>query len=438
MFIIELLKSLICFKSTIDSTSPIEYWVNDPSINLKMKTKHKECQLPINVSGYKGGGHLINTSQGRSANCYIVLNNCIENLIEYCPKDWALKLPLNIYPMAGLDLNAYYDRKSIKYFYFYDIVEKKNIYLCESADVVTHELGHAILDALRPDFWSVQSYEIWALHEAFSDFIAIISILNNKQILKIATKETSNNLLKSNPISRLAEHFAKTLYNVTKGKKGIGPESLRDAVNDFIYIDPKDLPEEASHEKLSKECHSFGRIMTGCLYEILIEIYNYERQFLDNFDAMQIAKNTMVQYLFISIKEVPCTNKIFKVLCKKIIQIDKRLGSKYSKILNKVFKKRNLLSNYEKLSIQNFQENKEKIKKIKVDCSRIKNLYVDIPSENKIEYESDGTVSIFSYNNLEENIDYATMCVESLYYNKMIGDSFKIKKNNLFRKKIIN
>lgn len=438
MCLTSFIKKIMGYEHNINTKDFIEYWVNDPSVNLKLKTQHRDSILPIIVSGYKGGGYPIETAQGRVACCYAIINNCLDTCSDYCSKTWALKKPLNIYPMAGLDLNAYYDRKSIKYFYYFDAVLKKNTYLCESADVVSHELGHAILDTLRPDFWNVQSYEIWALHEFFGDFIAIINILNNEQILRLAIKETGDNLFKSNTISRLAEHFAKTLYNVTKGKTGIDPNSLRDAVNHFSYIDPKHLPEEESNDKLSRECHSFSRVMTGCFYEILIEIYNYEKQTMDNIAAMQLAKNVITKYLFLSIIDVPCTNKIFKTLCKKIIQVDKNFGSRYVDILQKIFNKRNLLIDYENLSIQNFEQSKEKTKKIIVNYKQFKNLYVEVPFENKIEYDKEGKVEIFSYNSLEESVDDAVLCIESLFNSKMIDNSFKIKKNYLFRQKIIN
>jgi hypothetical protein len=93
------------------------------------------------------------------------------------PGRWAATNTLNVYPAAGQDLNAFYDRNSLKFFYALDPVVKKNIYTSDSSDVVSHETGHALLDSIRPDFWNVQSYEVWALHESFGDIISILNII---------------------------------------------------------------------------------------------------------------------------------------------------------------------------------------------------------------------------------------------------------------------
>ena len=47
---------------------------------------------------------------------------------------------------AGKDLNAYYDRRALNF--FHGTVEGRTFYSGESPDVVCHEMGHAILDAL--------------------------------------------------------------------------------------------------------------------------------------------------------------------------------------------------------------------------------------------------------------------------------------------------
>lgn len=435
---LDFIKRIISYKDVINKDSPIDYWANDPSINLILQTTHKDPMPAFLVDGYKGGGYQLDSNPGRAAGCHALMNNCLDILIKHKPENWILNKPLKVYPAAGVDLNAFYDRNSLKFFYYFDKINKKNTYSCESSDIVTHEFGHAMLDAIRPDFWNVQSYEIWALHESFGDIIAIINILNNEKILEIAIKETKNNLFKSNTISRLAEHFAKTVYNVTNGKSGIKPNSLRDACNNFAYTNPKNLPEECNDQNLSRECHSFSRIMTGCLYEILIEIYNFEKESTDDLNAMKIAKNTLIDYLFLSIKDVPCTNKIFKSLCQKIIQIDKKQGSKYKDILFKVFEKRNLLTNIREISTQNFQESNQKTKRIKVNYKKFKSLTVEIPFENKLEYDQYGYAELFSFNNLEEGVEDAGLCINSLFESKMIGNSFKIKNNNIIRKKIIN
>ena len=52
---------------------------------------------------------------------------------------------------AGEDFNAYYDRQGLKF--FHGSVAGRLVYSGESPDVVCHELGHAVLDAMKPQLF---------------------------------------------------------------------------------------------------------------------------------------------------------------------------------------------------------------------------------------------------------------------------------------------
>src|SRR5207249_3490269 len=74
---------------------------------------------------------------------------------------------------AGVDLNAYYDRRELAF--FHDTVARTTVYTGESPDVLCHELGHAVLDALRPGLWDAMSVEVAAFHEACGDISALLA-----------------------------------------------------------------------------------------------------------------------------------------------------------------------------------------------------------------------------------------------------------------------
>jgi hypothetical protein len=442
--ILEIIKNYFLNKKN-NQKNQLEYWVNDPTINIKAKHNYGEKLLPFMVNGYYGGGFPQDSYKGRAANCYATIDVCLNNIessLKNFPSSWATTKNLNIYPLAGMDLNAYYDRKNIKFFYYFDYTLRKNIYLCESSDVVSHELGHAILDAIRPDFWNVQSYEIWALHESFGDIIAILNILYNKDILKLIIKETNGDLSQSNTVSRMAEHFAKTIYNVTNGKYGASPNSLRDAVNTFEYVDPIKLPDDSDYDKISRECHSFSRIWTGCWYDIFVGIYNLEKQNRSTINAIKKARDVSAKYFIEATLDVPCTNKIFDALAQKMMQIDGKNNKKYNEILKDIFYKRKILStNLNNLSIQNLKLSEDKTKKIQIKSSKIKNLsnfYVEIPFENKYELDSDGQLSMLAISDLDESTEIAISCLNSLQNTNMIKKLFKIERKNITRQKIIN
>ena len=78
-------------------------------------------------------------------------------------------------PDEGVDLNAFYDRNGLHF--FHGTVRGTKIYSGESPDVVCHELGHAVLDALKPQLFDVASIEAAAFHESFGDCSAMLSNL---------------------------------------------------------------------------------------------------------------------------------------------------------------------------------------------------------------------------------------------------------------------
>ena len=64
---------------------------------------------------------------------------------------------LPVFTDAGDDLNAFYDRASLQF--FSHSFNGNTVNSAESVDVVTHEQGHAFLDAIRPDFFEVPFIE---------------------------------------------------------------------------------------------------------------------------------------------------------------------------------------------------------------------------------------------------------------------------------------
>src|SRR5688572_32815892 len=75
----------------------------------------------------------------------------------------ASKKKLQLLALAGNEINAYYDRRSLSF--FAAAVGGRTFYSGASTDVVAHETGHAILDAIRPDLWDSMFFETAAVHE---------------------------------------------------------------------------------------------------------------------------------------------------------------------------------------------------------------------------------------------------------------------------------
>src|SRR5690606_12681293 len=140
-------------------------------------------------------GHVSNPKteqQQRAANVYITIGQSVNYFQERAKtpvRRWAATNQLSVVPVAGNMLTAYYDRTSLKFFFELNPSNMKVVYTADSTDIVAHELGHALLDAMRPDFWSIQALEIWSFHEAFADISAIMSIMQYDVILERALAE---------------------------------------------------------------------------------------------------------------------------------------------------------------------------------------------------------------------------------------------------------
>ncbi|MDX6475727.1 MAG: hypothetical protein QOH95_1238 [Gaiellaceae bacterium] len=169
----------------------------------------------------------------------------------------------------GLDFNAFYDRDGLHF--FHGRAKGITFYSGESPDVVCHELGHAILDALQPQLWDVLAGEAAAFHESFGDMSAILTALQLRSLREEVLTETGSRIDRSSRLSRLAEQLG---WAIRQGHPdAVDADCLRNASNSWFYSDPNFLPPVAPATMLSSEPHSFSRIFTGAFLEILAGMF---------------------------------------------------------------------------------------------------------------------------------------------------------------------
>jgi hypothetical protein len=297
--------------------------------------------LPMMAKQESGGGFALGSAQQQAAGLRQIVNDALVFMNSKSPKKitkWAATNNLMLIARAGVDANAYYDRQSLKFFYFPDNIRKKNVFACDSRAVVTHEFGHALLDSIRPDLWSVMSEEIWAYHEAFGDMVALLNSLQYEKIIDFALKETNNDLKKSNIISRLASDMGIGLYNASNRNPNYYSNCLRDMSIVFKYVDPKSLPKEGSDATLLNECHSFGRVFSSMFYYLLLEVTNvYVQEKLTLKDALKKARDIMATYLMQASANASISPKFFKSICQEFLVADKKMTGKFQKLFYDTF-----------------------------------------------------------------------------------------------------
>lgn len=450
----------------IISGKPIDYLINDETTMFLVK---RGMQIPaapaspkFQVKDFRGGGFSWGTQEWQAACVYTDISNTlnwVNNMStslagRSLPPRWAGSSNLIVIPQAGVDLNAFYNRHSMQFFFYHDKALGKTVYTANSADIVTHELGHAILDTYRPDTWSAAYLEVWSFHEAWADLTAILSLMQHDEVLEHMLKETGNDISKDNVASRLAEEVGRSIYNLSPDS-GHHPSYLRNAINNFKYVNPGSLPKAAPNDQLAAECHSFGRVFLGAFYDILVAIYNQTvNEGHPPINCLRHARDTLAQYALKAIQNAPINARFYESVAKTMLWADFSTHKKYHDSMRDVFIKRNIITNEVKiLSAAPSCENDELIVRVQSHQSirlsdhivrtqsqennELYNVEIEIPSEEAYLYDANkNAIEMLSCLD-EETINAAQDFIIYLNDNNLVGDDektpFEISDGKLIR-----
>lgn len=255
----------------------------------------------------------------------------------------ASRQTLNVLLDAGEDLNAYYDRNALNFFHGAG-PNGATVYSAESPDVTCHEMGHAVLDSIKPDFWNAASDEIAALHEGFADVSAILSALQLSSFRAAILTETGGSIYQSSRVSRLAEQLGSAIRLIAP--TAVDPDCLRNAFNSFIYQDPTTLPQQAPSSQLSSEAHSFSRVFSGAIFEILAGCLaataaNPRRP--SETELLRVSSD-VANILFSAIEAVPVVANIYSEIASAMIDKSGGINVSYPSVFKSVFARRSILS----------------------------------------------------------------------------------------------
>lgn len=328
----------------------LEYLPNDPGtpdlVEAIPVPKLPQPSPEITVVGMRPG---IPTAKGspehQAAQVYAAMAFALKVAQGALPvplKTWAVVGNLVAIPRAGEQLNALYDRSSLRFFHWTNRQTNKVAYTCESADVVSHEAGHAILDAIRPELWNMQSLEVSAFHESFGDCLALLSTLQHRSVVARVLRETSGDLKLSNSATRIAEELG---HGIHLAGGVAGPTALRDAVNPFCYQPPEELPERAPADRLSRDPHRFGLVFLGAFWDMVVELYRHALGFRKNpEDAIADARTRAAKLLFIAAAKAKARPKFLASVARAMVAAeDQTFGGQYTSMLKGVFNARGLI-----------------------------------------------------------------------------------------------
>jgi len=249
---------------------------------------------------------------------------------------------LRVHLDMGVDLNAYYRRSTSTLEFFHTTVGGKTIFSGESPNVICHELGHAVLDAIRPQLFHVASVEAAAFHESFGDISAILCALQLKSVVQAFIDETGGRLYHSTFLSQVAEELGWAIRQINP--QAVERDCLRNAVNSFFYRDPMTLPTTAPATALSSAPHSFSRVFTAAFFDALAGMVLTDNA-QPTVQSIQKVSLNAGQLLIDAIGNAPVVPNYFSQVAAQIIIADEtRYNRKYRDVLKGAFIRHGILS----------------------------------------------------------------------------------------------
>jgi hypothetical protein len=249
---------------------------------------------------------------------------------------------LRVHLDMGVDLNAYYRRGTSTLEFFHSTTGGRTVFTGESPNVVCHELGHAVLDALRPQLFHTASIEVAAFHESFGDISAILCGLQLNTVAQSVLAVTGGRLYHSTFLSRIAEELG---WGIRQGRpQAVEPDCLRNAVNSFFYRDPATLPPAAPASTLSSAPHSFSRVFTATFYDALAGMVIVDNA-TPTVQSVQRVTRDAGRLLIDAITRAPVVPNYYSQVAAQMIAADEaRFARKYRDVLKGAFVRHGILS----------------------------------------------------------------------------------------------
>jgi hypothetical protein len=315
-----------------DNTRPLEL-VLDPLLEFRksvMPVADRQSQQ-YSVRGYAGGGYNIGSPEGRAANCHFAVNEAIEQGLHSLNNtfNWSRVGVLYVLPEAGRMWNAFYNRRTLQFYFNDDTINGRRTFASSAAKIVYHEAGHAVLDGIRPDLFNLANFETWAVHEAFGDLMAFLCTMRNSELHGARDRHLWTGI---------GLEFGGGIFRV----KDDVYRPLRDLGIQFNWALSSTLPPHAPDDQLAAEPHSFSRIFSSAVYALFLRILDRN---LSQGKPEPVAKavETVGRYLIIGLSLSAVNEFYMNSVARAMMYVDWREGYPYLDLMNEVFGQQNIL-----------------------------------------------------------------------------------------------
>jgi hypothetical protein len=252
----------------------------------------------------------------------------------------------------GEDLNAFYDRKALNFFHGPG-GNGNTVFSGESPDIVCHELGHGILDSLRPELFDTASLEVPAFHEGFADISALLTALQVPDVRAAVLQETGGHVGRNSNWSRLAEQLGSAIR--AQAPDAVDADCLRNAANSFQYQDPEGLDASSPAATLSQEPHNFSRVFSGAFLEAFAGMVLTESANPKADDLLEVSRNAG-SLLVAAVQAAPIVPEWYSQVAAALIAADRQSGGKFEVPLKSAFVRRGILARQNAVAIGALQE----------------------------------------------------------------------------------
>jgi hypothetical protein len=260
---------------------------------------------------------------------------------------WAFKYDkLAINANGGKGFDAFYGRKNgtVNFFQEEDRILGRMVHSGSSGEIVAHEVGHAVLDGIRPEYFGAWRSDVGAFHESFGDILAMHVSLMDDRVVKRVAVQTGGDLSKANVVAFMAEELGTGLNN-NKGTNYTGGDFLRNANNQFTWADPKTLPEKGGPDALGWEIHDFSRLWTAAHFDVFKGMVSAQVAAGVKPDvAIKECNSELLRMLANLMKEAPHGDFTYKDMAIAFVKSDKlHNGGKHADLIQAVFTARKIL-----------------------------------------------------------------------------------------------
>jgi hypothetical protein len=177
---------------------------------------------------------------------------------------WRADQKLRLVPHAFEGRNAFFDPARQAVLFGYYRADQRDpgpnlpgqlIFTCLSSDIVAHEVTHAIVHRVRPLYSQATNPDVFALHEAFADLVALFQHFVHRDVVLDAVAATSGDLRENSGLLELALEFGES-----SGRGG----ALRSAIG---------TPRTPDRFRAATEPHERGACLVAAVFDAYLDLY---------------------------------------------------------------------------------------------------------------------------------------------------------------------